>query len=99
MKKQPNSAAATARLFSRILRENGFERAVIKRDYFLTEGFYVHRVGCGNTVAVHYHVKGYQPDSDRARAQSKVAQMRECLFELSYISSHPHSIYIECKHP
>lgn len=92
--KHPVSAAATARLLSRILRENGFHRAIIARGGLRkTEGFYVQRISYSNTVRVNYHT------DDETSARSKVAQMREVLFELGFISTHPHAIYIQCQHP
>ena len=95
--KKPVSAAATARVISRILREHGFKRAIIGS---WIEGYYVHRVGY---FLPSVHVDYFVPDTHRFHKDYetrdlKVAQMREVLFELGYVSSHPHAIYIECKH-
>ena len=97
--KQPKNAAATARLLSRILRDNGFERADTSDRYRWTEGFHVNRVGFSSSVHVDYHTNLHETNEERIRRHSKVAQMREVLFELGYISTHPHAIYIECQSP
>ena len=89
--KKPDSAAVTARIISKILREHGFQKA----DYW-TEGYYVHRVGHSRSVSVDYRVI---PHNDRARRRHQVEQMREVLFELGYVSSHPKAIYIDCLNP
>jgi hypothetical protein len=88
------SAAVTARAISRILKEHGFPKA----DYW-REGYYVRRVGHSRSVSVDWHIPHYQPDKDRTEKELKVAQMREVLFELGYLSSHPKAIYIECLNP
>ena len=92
-KKIEGSAARVAATLSRILRVNGFQRAGPK---YKSEGFYVHRVGYSSTIHVDYHTFDYPLEEKRILRQSKVAQMREVLFELGYISSHPTAIYIEC---
>jgi hypothetical protein len=93
--KQPASASGAARMISRILKEKGFQKAN-RRFGGLTEGYYVQRIGY--SVHADYHVnKEVRFDNENVRKESKVAQMREVLFELGYISSHPHAIYIECR--
>ena len=93
--RRPNSAAAMARLLSRILKEDGFEKTD-GAPKWEKDGFYVHRVGHSNTVCVDYYIFRIS-DSYSCRRRSKVAQMREVLFELGYISSQPRAIYIECR--
>lgn len=94
--KHPSSASGAARTISRILRENGFEKSKRRNS---SEGYYVWSFG--NSVHVKYHLP-YSRDpevkaNNKTASDSKVAQMRETLFELGYISSHPHDIIIECK--
>jgi hypothetical protein len=89
---QLDSAAVVARRISRILRQHGFQKV---RYYGRTEGFYVHRVGYSSTVHVDYHVPT-NTFNWKQNHESKVAQMREVLFELGYKFSHPKAIYIEC---
>lgn len=90
-KKIEGSALRIAINISRILKNSGFERVNTNRQRWQGEGFYVRRVGSSSTVHVDYHIPG-----DSNTRQSKVAQMRETLFELGYFSSHPKAIYIEC---
>ncbi len=81
-KRVHKSAAVTASTISRLLRENGFGKS---------DDFYIDI--SGSTVHVGYH---NPPNETACHKELKVAQMREVLFELGYISSHPHAIYIEC---
>ena len=88
------SAAVVARTISRLLRENGFKKAGPK---YTSEGFVIGRAGDSNSIHVDYHTfETRQSGDDHARRWSKVAQMREVLFELGYISSQPRTIYFEC---
>ncbi len=96
VRKHPRSAAGIARHLSRILRENGFQKANTKDKYSWSEGYFVHRVGYSGTVHVDYYVKDSLRE-ETAASTLKVAQMREVLFELGYISNHPRAIYIECR--
>ena len=96
---QLDSAAVVARTVSRILRQHGFQKADTSNRHYWTEGFYVHRVGYSSSVNVNYHIphgRYLSLDNDREARWSKVAQMREVLFELGYKFSHPKAIYIEC---
>ena len=96
-KKISGSATGVAAKLSRILRENGFPKATVRHDYYTSEGFVVGRVGYSGTIHVDYHIfETHRPGEDHARRWSKIAQMREVLFEFGYVSSHPRSIYIEC---
>jgi hypothetical protein len=91
---KPESAAITARTISKILKKHGFHQADCRR-----EGYYVRRIGHSRSVGVDWHIPNYQPDRHSARRGHQVEQMREILFELGYMSSHPKAIYIECLQP
>ena len=96
-RKIDGSAAVIARTIIRLLRENGFPKAEIIHSYYTSEGFTVSRAGDSNTIHVDYHTLATRwPRNDHARRWSKIAQMREVLFELGYISSQPRTIYIDC---
>jgi hypothetical protein len=95
-KKIEGSALRIANKISRILKKNGFERVNTNCQRLQGEGFYVHRAGYSSTVHVDYHTFDYPIEEKRFLRQSKIAQMREVLFELGYVSSHPKAIYIEC---
>src|SRR4029077_12057556 len=92
------SAAVVSRMVSKLLKEHGWHRANTRNKFYWTEGFYVLRVGSGKKVHVDYHVAHDQPDRGNTQIRfSKRAQIRELLFELGYVSSHPTAIYIECQ--
>jgi hypothetical protein len=91
------SAAVVARMVSKILKESGYQKWSAASGIRQLEGFYVHRVGYSGTVHVSYHADNPWSKEGRNYKRSKVAQIRELLFELGYVSKHPTAIYIECQ--
>jgi hypothetical protein len=54
----------------------------------------------GSAVPVGYmSITTFPEGRNPTTRQLKIEQMREVLFELGYVSSHPRAIYIECSHP
>ena len=67
------SATGTARNISRVLRAGGFEMSTKRDKWSVTRGLSVSRVGCGNTVSVHFHTGRQAWGGKQERTEHHVA--------------------------
>jgi hypothetical protein len=100
--KKPNleSAVVTARVLSRLMRKAGFVMANTRNSRSWTEGFHVHRVGCGNFVSIGYSdgPRSLKTDGHAARRREAWQKLEAFLVERGYVrSGESAGWWIECE--
>lgn len=94
------SAADVARVISRKLRKAGFLMADTSDRFNWTEGFHVHRIGCGVKVSVGYNAPWYKrhdrgTPEERERVEKAITAVREFLTAEGYTLDN--LMYVECE--
>lgn len=94
-----DSAASVARAISRRLRKAGLLMSVTTGKA-MSEGLYVHRVGCGNLVSVNYWLRGRPTEEEGARRNDAMKSAERILEEAGYPFNRPYSqttgLYVTC---